>query len=260
VWRCGPLSVLIPSVCPKKRSTPEEGPRALETMLLFTSMKLSEWLSTTHVGQEMNKIIINIEIVQKLCRRRSGDCGRLLYVWSGCGLEAGPQGRFGGIMGPDPAQMINGKQRDGIMENNLGLGTLPKTPHMTSAAHVLATYPKTDPPTLVGVHTHMGLLFSPISPPLPELAHATRRASEGDPGLSRSASRNPTLGSSLRKPFIKRCGKVSPPTFSDGLPGGKGPCGPSKSKEKTYPRVRVTPRSPPINIRCVAMVVGGGAR
>jgi hypothetical protein len=165
-------------------------------------------------------------------RRRSGDCGRLLYVWSGCGLEAGPQGRFGGIMGPDPAQIINGKQRDGIMENNLGLGTLPKTPHMTSAANVLATYPKTDPPTLVGVHTHMGLLFSPISPPLPELAHATRRASEGDPGLSRSASRNPTLGSSLRKPLIKRCGKVSPPTFSDGLPGGKGPCGPSKSGEK----------------------------
>ena len=135
-------------------------------------------------------------------------------------------------MGPHPAQMINKKQRDGIMENNLRLGTLPKTPHMTSAAYVLATYPQIDPPTLVGVHTNMGLLFSPISPPLPELAHATRRASEGEPSLSRSASRNPTLGSSLRKPLLKRCGKVSLPTFSDGLPGGKGPCGPSKSKEK----------------------------
>jgi hypothetical protein len=55
------------------------------------------------------------------------------------------------------------------MENNLGLQTLPKTRHMTSAAKVLATYPKTDPPTLVGAHTHMGLLFSPISPPLPNL-------------------------------------------------------------------------------------------
>ena len=161
-------------------------------------------------------------------------------------------------MGPHPAQMINKKQRDGIMENNLRLGTLPKTPNMTSAAYVLATYPQIDPPTLVGVHTNMGLLFSPISPPLPELAHATRRASEGDPGLSRSASRNPTLGSSLRKPFIKRCGKVSPPTFSDGLPGGKGPCGPSRSREQTFPRVRVAPRSPPINIRCVATVGGGG--
>ena len=102
----------------------------------------------------------------------------------------------------------------------------------TSAANVLATYPETDPPTPVGVHTHMGLLFSPISPPVPELAHTTRRASEGAPGLSRSAYRNPTLGSSLRKPLIKKCGKGSPPTFSDGLPGGKGPCGPSKSGEK----------------------------
>jgi len=135
-------------------------------------------------------------------------------------------------MGPHPAQMINKNQSDGIMENNLGLRTLPKTPHMTSAAKVLATYPKTDPPTLVGAHTHTGLLFSPISPPLPQLAHTTRRASEGDPGLSRSASRNPTLGPSRRKPLIKRCGKVSPPTFSDGPPGGKGPCGPSNSGEK----------------------------
>ena len=124
------------------------------------------------------------------------------------------------------------------MENNLGLRTLPKTPHMnfngkrTFAANILATYPETDPPTPVGVHTHMGLLFSPIFPPLPELAHTTRRASEGDPGFSRSGSRNMTLRSSLRKPIIKRCGKVSPPTFSDGLPGGKRPCGPSRSGEK----------------------------
>ena len=124
------------------------------------------------------------------------------------------------------------------MENNLGLRTLPKTPHMnfngkrTSAANILATHPETNPPTPVGVQTHMGLLFSPIFPPLPELAHTTRRVSEGDPGFSKSGSRNMTLRSSLRKPIIKRCGKVSPPTFSDGLPGGKRPCGPSRSGEK----------------------------
>ena len=128
--------------------------------------------------------------------------------------------------------------RGQIMENNLGLRTLPKTPHMnfngkrTSAANILATYPETDPPTPVGVHTHMGLLFSPIFPPLPELAQTTGRVSEGDPGFSRSGSRNMTLRSSLRKPIIKRCGKVSPPTISDGLPGGKRPCGPSRSGEK----------------------------
>ena len=67
MWRCGPLSVVIPSVCPQKGSTPEGGPRAFETMLLFTSMKLSQWLSTTHVCQEMNNIMFHVEIVQKLC-------------------------------------------------------------------------------------------------------------------------------------------------------------------------------------------------
>ncbi len=125
-------------------------------------------------------------------------------------------------MGPHPAQMINEKQRDGVMESNLGLRTLPKTLRMTSDANVLATYPKTDPPTLDGVHTHIRLLFSPISPPLPELAHTTRRASEADLGPSRSASRNPTLGSSLRKPLIKRCRKVSPPPFLTGFPEATG--------------------------------------
>ena len=97
--------------------------------------------------------------------------------------------RLWGIMEPHLAQIINEEERDEIMENNFGLRTLPKTPHMnfngkrTSAANVLATYPKTDPPTPVGVHMHMGLLFSPISPPLPEFAHTTRRASEGDQRL-----------------------------------------------------------------------------
>ena len=201
--------------------------------------------------------------MSKLCkncvRRRSGDCGRLLYVWSGCGLEAGPQGRFGGIMGPHPAQMINKKQRDGIMENNLRLGTLPKTPNMTSAAYVLATYPKTDPPTLVGVHTNMGLLFSPISPPLPELAHATRRASEGDPGLSRSASRNPTLGSSLRKPFIKRCGKVSPPTFLTGFPEARGRVDP-QNREKNVSKGQGDPQKPSYQHPLCCYGGGEGAR
>ena len=109
------------------------------------------------------------------------------------------------VSGGNPAPF-----RGQIMENNLGLRTLPKTPHMnfngkrTSAANILATHPETNPPTPVGVQTHMGLLFSPIFPPLPELAHTTRRASEGDPGFSRSGSRNMTLRSSLRKPIIKK--------------------------------------------------------
>ena len=107
MWRCGPLSVLIPSVCPQKGSTPEGGPRALETMLLFTSMKLSLWLSTTHVGQEMNSIIINIETVQKLCPEEVWGLRKAAL----CLVRLRIGGRFGGIMGPHPAQMINEKQR-----------------------------------------------------------------------------------------------------------------------------------------------------
>ena len=102
----------------------------------------------------------------------------------------------------------------------------------TSAANVLATYPETDPPTPVGVHTHMGLLFSPISPPVPELAHTTRRASEGGPDLSRSVSQNPTLGSSLRKPIIKRWGgSFAPQHFLTGFPEARGRVDP-QNREK----------------------------
>ena len=84
---------------------------------------------------------------------------------------------LGGIMGPHPAQMINKNQSDGIMESNFRLGTLPKTPHMTSAAYVLATYPKTDPPTLVGVHTHMG--GTTLLSHLPTAARTCPRNEEG---------------------------------------------------------------------------------
>ena len=176
MWRCGPLSVLIPSVCPKKRSTPEEGPRALETMLLFTSMKLSEWLSTTHVGQEMNKIMINIEIVQKLCPAEVWGLRKAALCLVRLRIGSRPAGPIWGDHGARPSTDDQWKTKGWNHGKQLGFRDSPQNPSHDLCCSRLGDIPKNRSANPCrGPHAHGTTLLSH----LPTAARTCPRNEEG---------------------------------------------------------------------------------
>ena len=176
MWRCGPLSLLIPSVCLQKRSTPEGGPCALETMLLFSGMKLSLWLSTTHVGQEMNSIIINIEIVQKLCPEEVWGLRKAALCLVRLRIGSRPAGPIWGDHGARPSTDDQWKTKGWNHGKQLGFRDSPQNPSHDLCCSRLGDIPKNRSANPCrGPHAHGTTLLSH----LPTAARTCPRNEEG---------------------------------------------------------------------------------